>query len=116
MIIKTDSGIVVADLLIMTILDIVLFWVFDLFSRDFNANIPGLVVIIMNSVLWVSDMVFNGRTLVIDSEGCLVSFGPYRKRYNWSDLQTRRMEYYCRGGKGYRGVIFSKKKYSFYEL
>ena len=110
MVIKTESGTVFANLLIMTILDIAIFCLLILKAKNLTGIILGFVVILLNSAMWLSDMVFNGRTLVMDAEGCTVSFGSYHKRYNWSDLQTRRMEYFCRQGEGSRGVVFAKKR------
>ncbi len=115
MVIKTDSGIVIADLLLLTITDIGLIWIFYMLVREHPERVSGsriilmIFALVMISALYLSDMVFNGRVLIMDSKGCTVSFGPYSKRYNWSDLQTRRMEYFCLHGEKCRGVVFAKK-------
>lgn len=109
MVIKTESGTVFANLLIMSILDIAIFWILVLKATNITVMTLGFVAILMNSSLWLSDMVYNGRTLVMDQEGCTVIFGAFHKRYLWSDLQTRRLEYFTRTGESSRGVVFAKK-------
>lgn len=74
-----------------------------------------LVILIFFWVLWlyilISVWVLKGKTIIMDAEGCDIRFWKFRKKYLWSDFQTKRLEIYC-ASYGYRkkGIVFCKKR------
>ena len=87
--------------------------------------IMGIVLRVMKGkflILWLFAWVFTpymmmtlwlceGKTIIMDAEGCDISFWKFRKKYLWSEFQTKRLEIYC-ASRGYRkrGIVFCKKR------
>ena len=71
-------------------------------------TVPMIVVSIRN---WIA----NCTTIIMDEKGCTVKRFGIKKRYLWSELQTKCVEDYelrrCAGNPNYyKAVIFSKRK------
>lgn len=49
------------------------------------------------------------RTIIMDKEGCTVTWLIWKKTHKWKDLAIIREDTWGRGREGFKGVVFSKK-------
>lgn len=113
MIIKSDKELVAVYLAVMFSVMCVMCW---LAATADNVIVPGVyipcgVAIALDVYMFVTKIIFNCRTLIMDKEGCTIRIGKFNKKYKWAELKTRRLEYYCvQGRDSRRGVVFSKRR------
>lgn len=55
----------------------------------------------------ISTWFCNGKTIMMDAEGCYVCAWKFKRKYLWNELKTKRLEYYkIRYEEPRRGIVF----------
>ena len=67
-----------------------------------------IIVCVLESVFFLYHLVAVGRTIYLNEDGCIVTFGKYQKRYKWEDFIVKRVELYR--GTEYRYSVYNKVK------
>lgn len=69
--------------------------VFVMLLYVYGGNISFGLAFLFNSpvfLLTILGGISQGRTFIMDEEGCTVCFWKYKKKYTWEDLITKRIE------------------------
>lgn len=72
---------------------VVCFTVVLIYVIGFNTSFATALLI--NSpifIVLIPALIAEGRTFLLDKDGCTVCFGKYRKKYLWNELKTKRIE------------------------
>ena len=102
-------------------LALVLFWVFynafEIGTHSATEDAILLAVTIFLCAMWevvcISEVVYLGRTITLDSEGCCFSFHGFEKKYRWEELDVQYYKniYKYRPGNGINspGILINVK-------
>lgn len=80
----------------------------------FNSIVPSLLAVLISLLLIFRYWIVFGRTIIMDKDGCTISFWGISKKYKWDELKTKRIENYShrlrtRHQPYTKGAIFSPK-------
>lgn len=78
-------------------------------GTHFHAPLLLLIMVcVLECVYFLYHLVAVGRTIYLDEDGCIVTFGKYQKRYKWEEFIVKRVELYR--GTEYRYSVYNKVK------
>lgn len=64
---------------------------------------------IVNGIFLIEEVLSKYRKIILDRDGCTISWFGFTKRHKWEDLQVIREDCWVSKKKEYEGIVFSTK-------